>query len=201
MPSLSANRSQLSTSQSVVGPNGFRLYEDVLSRGEEEHLIKSIRDLGALHWERVRMRGQLTKRKTLSYGWAYKVYSRCLVAAPRPPQFLKAIRKKCCDLTGGIPEKFDQVTIINYPSGSSIGPHIDAPCFGPVVMGLSLLSSCCIAFTRPKCRPIRFSLPPRSLTLLEGESRNDWQHQITGIKGERLSLVFRSAVTRGEMSL
>ena len=97
----------------------------------------------------------------------------------------------------------DQMIVNEYQPGQGISAHVDCvPCFGPVIASLSLLSACTMEFISRETKevvPVR--LAPRSLVVLSGEARYQWQHRIPprksddGVKrGRRLSLTFRTVL-------
>lgn len=198
----SAAKSLTSAFNTSVHPSsmtlpGFTLIPEVISPREENSVLTSIAELDLQSWDRMRVRGQVTKRMSISFGWSYSFYSKSVVPAPKLPAFLKAIRKVCSGRASARAEHFDQAVLLKYPPNSGMGPHLDARCFGPVVLILSLKAACYLSLSQERRRPIRVILPPRSLAVLKEEARYDWKHQITGIRSERLSIIFRSANARG----
>ena len=99
-------------------------------------------------------------------------------------------------------DKFQQVLLTHYPAGAPIGWHRDRPVFGEVA-GISLLSPCTFRFrrklgaktgTKPGMKWERFSmtLVPRSVYLMSGPSRTEWEHSIPEVEHERYSITFRN---------
>ncbi|CAG8503761.1 14999_t:CDS:2 [Dentiscutata heterogama] len=103
--------------------------------------------------------------------------------------------------------------IINeYEAGQGIMPHTDAATiFGPIILSLSLLSSCLMKFTHSSNPETQFLivLPPRSLLIMTKSSRYDYKHSISKdiiewfdrgengekqeiIRSRRVSLTFRT---------
>jgi len=84
--------------------------------------------------------------------------------------------------------------VIEYAAGAAIGWHRDRAVFGDII-GISLLSACNFRFRR-KAGPAweRYSLTaePRSIYLLRGAARNEWQHSIPAVDALRYSIIFRS---------
>jgi alkylated DNA repair dioxygenase AlkB len=63
------------------------------------------------------------------------------------------------------------------------------------VIGISLLSPCTFRFRRKdgvKWKRHSLEAKPRSIYLLRGVSRTDWEHSIPGVEALRYSLTFRS---------
>lgn len=143
------------------------------------------------------MRGQTIKRRLVSFGWRYQIYKRCLIPSTGLPRFLKLLRDRCVERVGLNTIKFDQAVIIHYPPGSGIGPHIDAQCFGPVVLGVSLASPCTMTFRRSETEVCRVVLEPRSLVAMALEARTTWRHEILPVRKKRYSILFRSKDIKG----
>lgn len=109
---------------------------------------------------------------------------------------------------GAVP---DQAIVNEYQPGQGIASHVDCvPCFGPGIAIVSLGSPCVMIFTHLTTRDRRaVTLEERSLTVLSGAARYDWQHGIPARKsdvidgvrvarGRRLSLTFRTMVLAGD---
>lgn len=102
----------------------------------------------------------------------------------------------------------DQAIVNEYEPGQGISPHIDCePCFGDIVLSLTLGSGCIMRFTdaQDRNRHIDLYLEPRSLVVLSGPSRYNFLHGIAGRKSDmwkgnriarqrRISITFRKVV-------
>ncbi|WP_354081155.1 alpha-ketoglutarate-dependent dioxygenase AlkB [Bradyrhizobium sp. S3.5.5] len=85
-------------------------------------------------------------------------------------------------------------------AGAGIGWHKDRPVFGDVA-GISLLSSCTFRLRRRTAKSFERSTlvaEPRSVYLLRGPSRTEWQHSIPGVESLRYSVTFRNVLEGGE---
>lgn len=83
--------------------------------------------------------------------------------------------------------------VSRYPPGAGIGGHRDALMFGPVVVGVSLGTSCHFKLRRDLDGTMRVYdalLPSRSWYVLSGEARVAWQHHIPPVSAMRYSLSF-----------
>ncbi|MBX9850590.1 MAG: alpha-ketoglutarate-dependent dioxygenase AlkB [Cytophagaceae bacterium] len=87
--------------------------------------------------------------------------------------------------------------VTEYPTGSVINWHRDAPPFD-LIAGISLLSDCKFRL-RPhdkskQCRTsiISFPVKRRSLYIMQGPARTDWQHSIAPVKETRYSITLRT---------
>jgi len=109
------------------------------------------------------------------------------------PEFLLPLRGKAAVFAGIDAALFEQVLLTEYRPGAGIGWHRDRSVFGEVV-GISLLSPCVFRFRKKTGeRWERLSLPaaPRSVYLLQGHSRIEWEHSIPGVESLRYSVTFR----------
>jgi len=84
--------------------------------------------------------------------------------------------------------------LTEYKPGASIGWHKDRAVFDDVV-GVSLLSPCNFRFRRKNGETWErrsLNVEPRSIYLLRGPSRTEWEHSIPGVDALRYSVTFRS---------
>ena len=149
------------------------------------------------------------KRRVQHYGYKYDYKARGITQDLRIgaiPDWLSGL----CDglhARGYFTQTPDQVIINEYLPGQGITPHIDCvPCFGETIASLSLGSQCVMEFTHAKTGEKQQQLlEPRSLVVLSGESRYDWQHSIPQrksdmwggeklMRGRRISLTFRTVI-------
>lgn len=134
------------------------------------------------------------KRLTASYGSGYDFTRQRVAEAPPMPEWLRALRATLAPLVGKQPEDFVQALVIRYDPGAGIGWHRDRPQYGEV-MGLSLTALA--TFRLRRRTPVGFErrnvqLRPRSLYLLSGEVRRDWEHSIAPMDAIRRSITFRT---------
>lgn len=105
----------------------------------------------------------------------------------------------------------NQMTVNEYRKGEGIGSHIDTPsAFGDGLMSLSLNSGIVMEFRNKEKRVKKLIyLPARSLLLLSGPARYEWEHHIVTRttdthngevkpRGLRISLTLRTALTTPE---
>ncbi|WP_456679821.1 MULTISPECIES: alpha-ketoglutarate-dependent dioxygenase AlkB [unclassified Bradyrhizobium] len=81
-----------------------------------------------------------------------------------------------------------------------MGWHKDRSVFGDVA-GISLLSSCTFRLRRRTAKSFERNTlvaEPRSVYLLRGPSRTEWQHSIPGVESLRYSVTFRNVIEEGE---
>ena len=173
-------------------PEGLQYFPDFLSPSEEVLLLTQVQ---GLPFADVRMHGVMAKRRTVHFGWIYGYESWELTPGPPIPDFLEPWRRRAAELVQIPAENIAEVLVTEYAHGAGIGWHRDAPMFGPLVVGLSLLSPCRFRFQRmEEGRRETFTLPlePRSAYVLSGPARFQWQHSIPSTKATRYSVTFRT---------
>ena len=91
-----------------------------------------------------------------------------------------------------------EVNILEYleSKGSNIMPHFDDFwIWGERILGLNLVSDCVMQFQRADGdeRVIEVPIPRRSLYVMSGKSRNEWQHGIEAkdVDGRRMVVTIR----------
>jgi alkylated DNA repair dioxygenase AlkB len=175
-------------------PDGFSYFPDFLSEAEEEEVLRLIREQSL---RPMIFQGFEARRKTAGFGYDYHFDSRRLhKGKPIPQAFLPLIAK--AGKTLGIPPShFAQLLLTEYAPGTVINWHRDAPPFGQIA-GISLVSDCRFRL-RPhdKSRQTRsalksFTVERRSLYLMTGAARQDWEHSIAPLKGLRYSVTLRT---------
>jgi len=172
-------------------PAGLRLIPDFVSVAVERELPAR---LAGLEFRRLDMQGQVALRTTLHYGWSYGYDGWELTPAEPPPEFLLPLRSRVAALIDVTPAALEEILVTRYPPGAGIGWHRDAPMFGPDVVGVSLGSDAILRFRRrgETRTSYRLPLPPRSAYVLGGEARTRWQHTLSPLKAERVSITFRT---------
>lgn len=174
-------------------PDGFVYVPDFLSDDQEENLL---REISRIPLHTFLFQGYEAKRKVASFGYNYSFDKRRISkGADIPPQFHWLI-KKVSDISGAAKD-FAALLITEYPAGSVINWHRDAPPF-ETIAGISLLSDCSFRF-RPhdKSRQgrrsiISFEAKRRSLYVMEGDSRWEWEHSILPVINTRYSITLRT---------
>jgi alkylated DNA repair protein (DNA oxidative demethylase) len=175
-------------------PEGFLYQPDALTCEEQAALLGHI---STLSFAPVLFRGYTASRRAIHFGVGYDFDHRALSDAAGIPDFLLPIRERAAALVHLDPSTFSEALIMEYPPGSVIGWHRDAPKFGPIVLGVSLGSAARMRFKKPGVTPgevIRASidLEPRSIYALTGDARSVWQHSIPAVNALRYSITFRS---------
>lgn len=149
------------------------------------------------------------KRRVQHYGYKYDYKARTISndAYLGPlPDWLASLSKKLHDNSIFLSAS-DQVIVNEYLPGQGISAHIDCvPCFADTIASLSLGSSCIMEFSNPKTGEKKsIVLEERSLIVLSGPARYEWQHAIPSRKSDiindiktertrRVSLTFRNVI-------
>ena len=114
------------------------------------------------------------------------------------PGFLLPVREKAAAFANISADALQQVLVTEYGPGAAIGWHRDRPVFGDVV-GLSLLSSCTFRLRRrqgSQWERTTLVVAPRSIYLLRGPSRTEWDHSIPAVSTLRYSITFRNVLDK-----
>ena len=176
-------------------PEGFRYRAEVLTPAEERDLLERIPTLPLKEFE---FHGFTGKRRTVSYGWRYDFGDERLHRANDIPEFLLGARQKAAAFAGVDPSALQHVLVTEYAEGAGIGWHRDKGVFGDVV-GISLLSDCVFRLRRrvgERWERVNLTAEPRSMYLLRGPSRTEWEHSIPGVETLRYSITFRNLKER-----
>jgi alkylated DNA repair dioxygenase AlkB len=172
-------------------PEGFRYGPDVIDAAEEARLVAAFADLPFKEFE---FHGFLGKRRVVSFGHRYDFNGGGLKEAEPMPEFLKSLRERAATFAGLAPDELQHALITEYQAGVSIGWHRDRPHYEDV-MGVSLLSPCTFRMRRKRGSSwdrASLRLPPRSIYLMGGPSRDEWEHSIPAVEALRYSITFRS---------
>lgn len=181
----------------MFGVNGLLYIPAYISPQHHDALVETI---DAQPW-RVDL-----ARRTQHYGYVYDYRARTVDASAHLgplPRWLDriAVHLERDGIIGAVP---DQAIINEYTPGQGIASHIDCvPCFGDVVISLSLGSSVVMDLKRGD-QSVPIWLEPRSLLMLRGAARYDWGHGIakrssdeTRRRERRLSITFRRVIVAG----
>src|SRR3954471_21734858 len=172
-------------------PAGMRYTPDALSAPEERRLLDA---LPALPFKDFEFHGFLGKRRTVSFGWRYDFKGGGFQKIEPMPGFLLPARERAARFAGLAPSALEHALITEYKPGAGIGWHKDRSVFGDVI-GISLLAPCTFRLrhkdgTRWERRS--FTAAPRSMYLLRGPSRTEWEHSIPPLDTLRYSITFRA---------
>ena len=191
----SVSQSDLFGDASPALPAGMRYQQDFLSREEESALVAIIE---ALPLANMQYQQYTARRRVVNYGGKYDFSAQKLDAAEPLPEWLAPLRVRAGAWAGIAPERFTQALIAEYAPGTPLGWHRDVPDFEDVV-GISLLDEAVMRF-RPypperatRADTLKLTLAPRSIYLLRGPARWEWQHAVSPTKSLRYSITLRTA--------
>lgn len=172
-------------------PEGFAYQSDFLTMDQESRLMGFVT---GLPFENFQFHGFEGKRRVVSFGWRYDFAAARLREAEPMPGFLNDLRALAAGTVGLAPERIEQALVTEYGPGSAIGWHRDKPMYEDVI-GVSLVSACTFRLRRRTAtgweRYTRIA-EPRSLYLLHGRSRTEWEHSIPPVDALRYSITFRT---------
>jgi alkylated DNA repair dioxygenase AlkB len=177
-----------------VLPPGMRYEAEFLSSDEEQRWIAFAQ---ALPLKEMNYKGYTARRRVVSFGGKYDYVANKLDKGPTIPRELDPLREKVAAWLDVAPDAFTHVLVAEYREGTPLGWHRDVPDFEDVV-GVSLLSDAVMRF-RPyppdapkKADILKLTVRPRSVYLLHGPARWDWQHSVAATKQLRYSITFRT---------
>jgi alkylated DNA repair dioxygenase AlkB len=175
----------------LAAPDGFEYRDEMISRDEERALVEEIRRLDLKPFD---FYGYEAKRRVASFGWRYDYGEHALRVAAEMPEFLVHLRAKAGIFAGIDPKDLVMALVSEYAPGTPIGWHRDRPQLDEIV-GVSLLSACVFRFRRKvdtKWERRKMTLEPRSMYVLRGSSRTEWEHSIPEVGELRYSITFRN---------
>lgn len=181
-----------------IAIEGLRYIPDFVTPSQEADLITQI-DQGDWLID--------LKRRVQHYGYRYDYKARRVDAGSYLgplPAWLTPLSQRLYKegLFSDVP---DQAIVNEYNAGQGISAHIDCvTCFGAVIVSLSLGSGASMQFIKDGQKK-EIYLEPRSLIVLSGSARFEWQHSIPARKsdfvesmkierGRRVSVTFRTIV-------
>ena len=174
-----------------ITPPGFRYQENVITEAEEATLVASLQKLDLKPFE---FHGHFGNRRVISFGLLYDFSSRSVKAASEFPSFLNELRAKVAEFAGRSVNEFRQAGINEYRPGAGIGWHKDKAQFG-IIVGVSLLAPATMRFRRAQGNGwarVSQTIAPRSIYVLSGEARTEWEHSLPPVDKLRYSLTFRT---------
>jgi len=113
------------------------------------------------------------------------------------PVIFNSLIGRVAEVVSVATDEFAELLVTKYPIESVINWHRDAPPFD-LIAGISLLSDCTFRlrpFDKAKQNRkaiISFPVERRSLYIIKGAARNEWQHSISAVKQIRYSITLRT---------
>jgi alkylated DNA repair dioxygenase AlkB len=172
-------------------PEGFAYRPELVSPDEEAKLLAHFRELDFREYE---FHGYLGKRRVVSFGQHYDSNVSAVVRSSEIPEFLLALRQKAADFASLAPSELQQALVTEYTPGAAIGWHRDRPAYRDII-GVSFSSPCRFRLRRKRAgswERASLTVEPRSVYLLRGPARTEWQHSIPPAERLRYSVTFRS---------
>ena len=172
-------------------PDGFRYQPELITSAEESQLVTQIRGLPFKEFE---FHGYTGKRRVVYFGWRYDFSSEKLNKTNDMPDFLRALRVPAAAFASMNPEALQHVLVTEYTAGAAIGWHRDKAVFNQIV-GISLLAPCNFRLRRrvgDGWERVNVRAEPRSVYLLSGAARTEWEHSIPPVDALRYSITFRN---------
>jgi alkylated DNA repair dioxygenase AlkB len=172
-------------------PDGLEYRAELVSPEEEAELLKRLCELDFREYE---FHGHFGKRRVVSFGLHYGTNESTARNTEDIPGFLLTLRQKAAEFARLAPSELQQALVTEYTPGAGIGWHRDRPAYRDVI-GVSFRSPCRFLFRRKRSSSWeRASLivEPRSIYLLRGPARTEWQHSIPPAERLRYSVTFRS---------
>jgi alkylated DNA repair dioxygenase AlkB len=172
-------------------PEGFEYRAELVSPDEEAALIEHFRELDFREYE---FHGYFGKRRVVSFGLHYEANEGTAGNPTDIPGFLLPLRRKAAGFARLAPSELQQALVTEYTPGAAIGWHRDRPAYRDVI-GVSFGSSCRFRFRRKQggsWERASLIVEPRSVYLLRGPARTQWQHSIPPAERLRYSVTFRS---------
>jgi alkylated DNA repair dioxygenase AlkB len=198
----STNRSTIQTVRSVeseVGvssaslPVGWRYENEFIGPAAEASLLRTFQ---GLPFEFAQYHAWSARRRIVSYGGRYDFSRAQLEPAAPIPGFLLPLRERVAQWSSVASDALSHATIAEYAPGTQLGWHRDVPEFA-IVIGVSLQGHARMRFRPyPHKQGDRSTfgivLAPRSIYLMRGAVRWNWQHAISPTRELRYSITFRS---------
>jgi len=175
-------------------PEGLRYEVGFLSPAEEAALLRAIE---ALPLEPMRYKDYTARREVLSYGGSYDFAAGRLDDAPELAPALHPLRARVAAWLGVPEAALAHVLVARYSEGTPLGWHRDVPEFEDVV-GVSLGGEALMHFRpwpprEPRRADVRkLLIAPRSIYLMRGPARWEWQHSVAPVAALRYSITFRT---------
>ena len=183
-------------------PHGLVYQPEFITREEEKALLEAI---APLPFREARFQEYFAKRRVVHFhaaggGDSYDATDDDTFSSGPLPPFLVELQRKVAGWLAINPATFVHALVSEYRAGTPIGWHRDKPVYG-IVIGLSLAGWGRMRFRPLDSRAARamvlLELEPRSVYVMQGPIRWQWQHSMLPTKALRYSITFR---TRAEQS-
>ncbi|MFL5499776.1 MAG: alpha-ketoglutarate-dependent dioxygenase AlkB [Gemmatimonadaceae bacterium] len=171
-------------------PEGFKYQPAIITPDHERDLIEHIKALPLREFE---FHGFTGKRRVKSFGWHYDFGEEVLKKTEEIPSWVLPLRDVVAGFAGIQPDEIQHVLTTEYDH-AGIGWHRDKATFDDII-GVSLLAPCTFRLRRKVAgtwERVSLEAEPRSVYLMRGPSRTEWEHSIPTVEGVRYSITFRT---------
>ncbi|GEO07639.1 alpha-ketoglutarate-dependent dioxygenase AlkB [Segetibacter aerophilus] len=175
-------------------PEGFTYVQNFITTDEEIELYRQVLKIDLHNFN---FQGFTANRKVASFGYDYSFDNGSLTAGKEIPASFDFLVDKVNKHLRLAPGKFAELLVTEYPPGSVINWHRDAPPFD-IIAGISIMADCNFRL-RPQDKAkqgrgsvISFPVHRRSLYIIQGPARTEWQHSISPVKETRYSITLRT---------
>ncbi|MDE1944392.1 MAG: alpha-ketoglutarate-dependent dioxygenase AlkB [Patescibacteria group bacterium] len=173
--------------------NGLRYRPEFITEDEEEALLVWIGGQDLEHARGGEHREYAAKRRHKSFGWGYDHRREAFVPGPPLPPFLGRFARRIEKWLALPRGRVVEALINEYTPGAGLGWHNDREPFEHIV-GISLAGWVKMRFRPYADKPsaIGIELEPRSVYVMQGPVRADWQHAVAPARTLRYSITFRT---------
>ena len=180
-------------------PNGFTYEPNFITADEESALIAAIEKL---ELKNAPYKEYIANRRIKNFGWSYDPETSQLVAVEPLPSFLRPLATRIAAYLGIPKSHVIEALVTEYQPGVGVGWHRDNEKVDKVV-GISLAGWCDFQLQKigndrnvhepdKKETPLTVTVEPRSMYVMQGESRWDYLHRVVPTKALRYSVTFRT---------
>ncbi len=172
-------------------PDGFRYVADVLSAAEERELVRCFEKLAVQPYL---FRGFEAHRRIFTFGHQYAFAGQKPRDESAIPGYLLPLADIAAQVSGRPAADFRSMMVSEYAPGAGIAWHRDKPQYEDIV-GFSFLAPCLFRLRRKVGDAWERRSPlvePRSVYLLSGPVRDEWQHSIAPMETLRYSVTLRT---------
>jgi alkylated DNA repair dioxygenase AlkB len=177
-----------------AGPPGLRFVPGFLTEPEADELLRLV---ATFTLTEARYKDYTARRRVASFGGQFDYDALELRDGPPIPAAFEPLREKVAALFNVAPALFRHLLVAEYRPGTPLGWHRDVPDFESIV-GVSLVGTATMKFRAyphepgSRSRALQLELPPRSLYVVEGDARWNWQHSVAPTRQLRYSITLRT---------
>lgn len=173
---------------------GFTYHPEFISESEERNLLAVIKTIPLRSFI---FQGYEAKRRVESFGYDYSFEDTKLRPGKQIPSGFRDLVQRVASFIKIDPTEIRELLVTEYPVGAQINWHRDAFPF-EIIAGVSLQADCTFRL-RPYDKTIQgrrsirsCKVQRRSLYIIRGEARYQWQHSILPVTETRFSITLRT---------